>query len=145
MKTELNLEPLHIIIRRFEGFRSKPYLCPAGVWTIGYGTTKNITKNHPPVSVQQAEMMMRLDAFESYNLALKLSPVLQKHPMAACAIADFVYNLGATRYRASTLRRKVDAQDWQGVCEQLPKWVWGGGQKLPGLVLRRAVECSLIQ
>lgn len=145
MKKHLDLEPLHIIIRRFEGFRAKPYLCPAGVWTIGYGSTKGITKDHPPVTVQQAEAMMRLDAFGAYQSALALSPVLADHPEVACAIADFIYNLGAGRYRASTLRRRVEAQDWQGTCEQLLKWVWGGGRKLPGLILRRQVEIALIQ
>jgi lysozyme len=145
MKTELNLEPLHVIIRRFEGFRAKPYLCPAGVWTIGYGSTKSVTASHPPVSVQQAEAMMRLDALEAYRTALTLSPNLQGSAFAACAIADFVYNLGSGRYRASTLRRKVDAGDWPGTCEQLTKWVWGGGRKLPGLLLRRQVEIALVQ
>lgn len=145
MKKYIDLEPLHIIIRRFEGFRAKPYLCPAGVWTIGYGSTKGVTKDHPPVTKEQAEVMMRLDALDSHQAAVKLSPVLSSHPEVACAIADFIYNLGAGRYRASTLRRKVEVQDWPGVCEQLPKWVWGGGKKLPGLILRRSVEIALIQ
>lgn len=145
MKKHLDLEPLHIIIRRFEGFRSKPYLCPAGVWTIGFGSTKNVTASHAPVSLQQAEVMMRLDALEAHQTVLKISPVLQSHPLVACAIADFVYNLGAGRYRASTLRRKVDGEDWQGTREQLSKWVWGGGRKLPGLILRRQVEIQMIR
>jgi lysozyme len=145
MKQQIDLEPLHVIIRRFEGFRAKPYLCPAGVWTIGYGSTKNVTRTHPPVSVQQAEAMMRLDALEAHQTVTRISPVLQKYPEVACSIADFVYNLGAGRYLASTLRRKVDAEDWPGTCEQLTKWVWGGGRKLPGLVLRRQVEIALIQ
>jgi len=145
MKKQIDLEPLHVIIRRFEGFRSKPYLCPAGVWTIGYGSTRGITKDHPPVTEKQAEVMMRLDALGSYQQALELSPVLSNHPMIACAIADFIYNLGAGRYRASTLRRKVAERNWPEVCEQLARWVWGGGKKLPGLVARRAVEVRLVQ
>lgn len=145
MKKHIDLEPLNVIIKRFEGFRNKPYLCPAGVWTIGYGSTKGVTALHPPVSVQQAEAMMRLDALEAYQQALKLSPVLSSNHQTACAIADFIYNLGAGRYQASTLRRKVAEQNWSEVCEQLTKWVWGGGKKLPGLVLRRQVEIALIQ
>lgn len=140
----MNLEPLYGLIRRFEGFRSKPYLCPAGVWTIGYGTTKNVTKNHPTVSVQQAEPMMRADALEAYSSVTKVSPVLLPRPASACAMADFVYNLGMGRYRASTLRRKVDSGEWGSVPEQLRKWVWGGGKKLPGLVLRRQAEILLL-
>jgi len=144
MKTELTLDPLYDMIRVFEGFRSKPYLCPAGVWTIGYGSTKGVTKDSPAVSEHQAEVMMRLDAYRAYRAVLSISPILGAHPQAACAIADFVYNLGAGRYQASTLRRKIDQQDWQGAREQLPRWVWGGGRKLPGLVLRRAAEIRLM-
>lgn len=88
---------------------------------------------------------MTLDAFGAYQSALALSPVLSSHPMIACAIADFIYNLGAGRYRASTLRRKVEAQNWPETCEHLTKWVWGGGRKLLGLVLRRQVEIALIE
>jgi lysozyme len=60
------------------------------------------------------------------------------------AIADFCFNLGTTRYKASTLKRRVDAGDWPGAAEELAKWVWGGGQKLPGLVARRAAESLLL-
>jgi len=88
---------------------------------------------------------MRLDALRAYQETVNLSPVLLAHPLAACAIADFVYNLGAGRYRVSTLKRKIDAADWQGACEQLPRWVWGGGRKLPGLVVRRMAEIQLIR
>lgn len=88
---------------------------------------------------------MRLDALGAYQSVLALSPVLSGHPMVACAIADFIYNLGAGRYRASTLRRKVEAQNWPETCEHLTKWVWGGGRRLPGLILRRQVEIALIR
>lgn len=140
----MNLEPLYELIRRFEGFRSKPYLCPAGVWTIGYGTTKNVTKTHPVVSVQQAELMMRVDALEAYSSVTRMSPVLLTCPGHACAMADFVYNLGLGRYRASTLRRKIDSEEWGSVPSELRKWVWGGGKKLPGLILRRQAEILLL-
>lgn len=82
----------------------------------------------------------------AYALAvLKISPVLARHPEALCAIADFAYNLGTARYKASTLRRKIDAEDWDGAEEQINRWVFGGGKRLPGLVLRRAAEAALLQ
>jgi lysozyme len=56
------------------------------------------------------------------------------------AIMDFVYNLGVGRLQASTLRRKINVQDWRGAAKELRKWVYGGGRKLPGLVLRREAE-----
>ena len=60
------------------------------------------------------------------------------------AIADFCYNLGTTRYKSSTLRRKVRDSDWLDAADELQKWVWGGGRKLPGLVLRRQAEAALL-
>jgi lysozyme len=59
------------------------------------------------------------------------------------AIVDFAYNLGVGRLQTSTLRRKLNAQDWEGAKEQLRLWVRGGGRVLPGLVKRRDAECAL--
>lgn len=86
---------------------------------------------------QDAEVFMRA--------AGNLSPVLWFDEDKHSAIADFCFNLGTTRYKASTLKRRVDAGDWQGAAEELQKWVWGGGKKLPGLVARRAAEVELLR
>jgi len=48
------------------------------------------------------------------------------------------------RYRSSTLRKRVDAQDWAGAKQELARWVYGGGKKLPGLIRRRAAEATLL-
>ena len=139
-------DALLALIRKFEGLRLKPYLCPAGVPTIGYGHTgPDVRIGMPPISEPVAEAMMQQDAEVFHRAAGKLSPRLwlegdDKH----AAIADFCFNLGTTRYKASTLKRRVDAGDWQGAAEELEKWVWGGGKKLPGLVARRAAEANLL-
>jgi lysozyme len=57
---------------------------------------------------------------------------------------DFVYNLGIGRLQTSTLKRKINAQDWEGAKEQLMLWTRGGGKVLPGLVKRRQAECLLM-
>jgi lysozyme len=59
-------------------------------------------------------------------------------------MTDFAYNLGVARYRASTLRKRVDAGDWEDAKEQLMLWVRGGGKVLPGLVKRRKAEAALL-
>lgn len=143
----MNKEPLFKLIRLFEGFRSKPYICPAGVATIGYGSTgKDITMAHPPVTQVWAEARMSKDSDAFVIEAIKYSPILALPENAdkLCAIADFCYNLGSTRYKASTLRKKVNAGRWQDAGKELEKWVWGGGKKLPGLVTRRQAEKALI-
>ncbi|MBM9614727.1 lysozyme [Desulfobulbus rhabdoformis] len=61
------------------------------------------------------------------------------------AIADFAYNLGATRLAGSTLRRKINAGDFEGARAELKKWVCGGGRILPGLVLRREAEAAALR
>lgn len=136
---------LYGLIRRFEGLRLKAYLCPAGVWTLGYGSTGSDIKPGMTWTKEQAEERMRQDAHVFAGAAIKLCPVLPLHGEAkTAAIADFAYNLGATRLAGSTLRRKVNAQDWPAAQRELRKWVFGGGKKLPGLVIRREAECRLL-
>lgn len=137
------LTKLYELIRRFEGLRLRPYLCPAGIPTVGYGHTgPEVTLQSPPISPDFAEQLLTEDAEKHALVALKLSPNLSGDRL--CAIADFVYNLGPTRYKASTLRRKIRDGEWLDAAEELEKWVWGGGRKLPGLVARRAAEAALL-
>lgn len=141
----MNLEPLYDLIRKFEGLRLKPYLCPAGIPTVGYGHTgPEVRLDSPPISEGFAEELMREDVERFVRAALRLSPILAAEPARLCAVADFCFNLGTGRYKASTLKRKVDAGDWEEAAEQLGKWVWGGGRRLPGLVARRAAEAQLM-
>ncbi len=138
-------EALPSLIRRFEGLRLKPYLCPAGVPTVGYGHTgPEVKLGSPPIPRALAEAWLLEDARKACGQALKLSPILADNSDRLAAIADFIFNLGATRYRASTLRRRVNAGDWAEAAEEMHRWVWGGGRKLPGLVLRRAAESVLL-
>lgn len=139
------------LLRRFEGcHRIKkdglvyPYICPAGYPTQGYGRlVKNM--DAPPITRDQAEAWLVEDAARHLRLALTLSPGLADESDARrSAIASFVFNLGSGRYRASTLRKKVNAGDWEEAAEQLGKWVYGGGKKLPGLILRREAEARLL-
>lgn len=134
---------LKALIRRFEGLRLKAYLCPAGVPTIGYGSTGPDVKLGMSCTLEQAEARMASDA------AVFLAGTLASVPTAdtdgrRAALADFAYNLGLTRLKASTLRRRALANDWDGVRVELAKWVRGGGSVLPGLVVRRKVEAELL-
>jgi lysozyme len=137
------------LCKHFEGFRSKPYICPAGYWTIGYGTVykpdgSKVTMDHPAISKAEAEGWLLHELRYNYAAGvLRASPKLIHHPGALGAMIDFAYNLGTARYRASTLRRRINESDWDGAKEQLSKWVRGGGKALPGLVRRRAAEARL--
>ena len=133
------------LIRKFEGLRLKPYFCPAGVATIGYGHTgPDVSIKMAPITDPVAEAMLVRDADVFVKAAGNLSPVLWFDENKHAAIADFCFNLGSTRYKASTLRRKVNAGDWKAAQSELQKWVWGGGRKLPGLIARRKAEAVLL-
>lgn len=138
----MELEALYRLIRKYEGLRLKAYYCPAGVLTIGYGTTGPSVLLDSVWTKEQAESAMRSDAMKCVKAVLRNSPDVKGPTL--CALADFVYNLGEGRYRNSTLRRKVNAQDLEGTKSELLKWVYGGGKVLPGLVARRKEEASLI-
>lgn len=60
------------------------------------------------------------------------------------AIVDFCYNLGVGRLQTSTLRRKINEQDWAAAKDELKKWNKGGGKVLAGLDKRRKAECQLL-
>lgn len=123
--------------------RLKAYLCPAGVPTIGYGATGPDIKLGIKWTNEQAEARLDVDAARYRAAALKLCPGLSGDNLSA--IADFTYNLGATRLAGSTLRRKINAGNIEAARRELRKWVWGGGRKLPGLVIRREVEASILR
>lgn len=133
------------LCRRFEGCRLRAYLCPARVWTCGWGATGKDVKQGTRWTQAYADARLEADAWLYFREAARISPVLWLCPDdISAAIGDFVFNLGPGAYRASTLRKRVDAMDWQGAARELRKWVYGGGRKLPGLVLRREAEAQAI-
>lgn len=146
----MNLEPAEELCRIFEGFRSKPYLCPAGVPTVGYGSTyykdgRKVELSDPPISEPEARELLRFELAHTYAPGVaRLCPVLLGHEKKFNAIVDFAYNLGVGRLQTSTLRRKINAQDWDGAKEQLRLWTRGGGKVLSGLVKRREAEVFLL-
>jgi lysozyme len=145
------------LCRRFEGFSAKPYLCPAGVWTIGYGSTyyangDKVTKDDPNIDREYAERLLMHELVHTYAPgAIRQCPILltvaikDKDWGKLNAIVDFCYNLGVGRLQTSTLKRKINQQDWDGAIEQLKLWVRGGGKILRGLVIRRDAEAALMR
>lgn len=136
------------LCRRFEGWRSRPYACPAGVPTIGYGAThyldgRRVTMADPPISRETGERLLMRQITGTYLPgALALCPTADTDGRKA-ALADFAFNLGLTRLKGSTLRRRVLAGDWDGARAEMMRWTRGGGRVLPGLVARRKAEVEL--
>lgn len=139
------------LIRRFEGFYRGPYLCPAGVPTIGYGATyyedgRAVTLHDPIITRERAEELLLWHVRRVYlPAAIRLCPALvNETPGRLAAIIDFTFNLGAGNLKASTLRRRINAGDWGAVPAELRKWVKANGRTLRGLVLRREAEIELL-
>ncbi len=146
----MNIEIAVELCKRFEGFRARPYRCPAGVETIGFGSCwysdgRRVQMGDSPISVDLAESLLRHELRERYAPAvIRFCPALIVSTPRFNAILSWTYNLGAGRLQTSTLRRQVNQQDWPGSREQLMRWVRGGGRVLPGLVKRRAAEAALL-
>lgn len=141
------------LAKRFEGFEKRvkrgteiaavPYVCPAGFWTIGYGHL--CAQDHPPITQGEAEAYLAQDLVKALNATLRYCPVLATATeQRLAAIVDFTFNLGAGRLQTSTLRRRINQQDWPSAALELRRWIYGGGKILPGLVTRRDAEIALL-
>lgn len=142
------LEIAVAVCKRFEGFYPRPYLCPAGVPTIGYGTTyyedgSPVTLKDEPITRARAEELLRRQLSRVYSpQVLRLCPSLAGAERCG-ALLDFTYNLGASALKGSTLRKRINEGRWEAVPAELRKWVYAAGRKLRGLALRREAEVQL--
>lgn len=129
------------LIIHFEGFRAKAYRDSAGVWTIGFGSTKGV---HPGMVISRDQAGIRLyhdvDQAEEAVNRLVTVPLNQSQ---FDALVSFVYNLGPGALQKSTLLKRLNAGDYPGAAEEFMRWVKAGGKKLTGLVRRRAAERAL--
>lgn len=144
-----SIEIAAALARRFEGLYLTPYLCPAGVPTIGYGAT--YYEGGTPVKMTDAkitkeraeELLLWMVRTKYLPTVMRLCPKIDT-PERLASLIDFTFNLGGGNLKASTLRRKVNAGDWEAVPAELRKWTRGGGKVLRGLVIRREAEIALL-
>lgn len=129
------------IIKNFEGFRAKAYICPAGVLTIGYGTTSSVHRGQV-VNESQATALLARDVV-SFEREIKRSVKVPLEQHEFDALVSFVYNVGPGNFRSSTLLKRLNASAFQEVPAQMMRWNKGGGRVLEGLNRRRAAEGRL--
>jgi len=127
------------LIKRFEGFSSMVYICPAGYPTIGYGHLVRSGESYTEISETEAEELLRKDVELAERAVLRLANVPLTDGQFD-ALVSFTFNLGSGAFQRSTLRRKVNRQAHAEVPAQLMRWVWAGGRKLNGLAHRRRAE-----
>ena len=137
------------LCRKFEGLYLTPYLCSAGVPTIGYGATfyedgTRVTLADAPITKERAETLLRWHITRHFMpQTIKLCPGADT-PGRIAALCDFAFNLGTGNLMASTLRRRVNAGQWADVPAQFMRWNKAGGRVLRGLTRRRAAEVEMI-
>ena len=143
------------LIKKYEGLVDgdqrtpglDPYLCPAGVPTIGWGSTWDerggpITMDHPPITLIEAQILLSREVQHVEAAVGKLVRAELTQGMFD-ALVSFTYNLGTGNLQASTLRHKLNRGDYEMAADEFPKWRKAGGRVLTGLVRRRAEERAL--
>jgi lysozyme len=136
------------IIKKYEGFSSKPYLCPAKVPTIGYGSTyyedgSKVKLTDSPITQERATDLLEalLVSFERAVDSYCIDTINQSQFDALCS---FAYNCGVGNLKSSTLLKKVNVNpDNPTIKDEFLKWTKGGGKTLPGLIRRRTEEAQL--
>jgi len=159
------------LMHQFEGCRNKPYLCPAHIWTIGYGhvlyqeqirlpmmrpegkTTADIAmiRKEMPLkpedsrvwSKKEIEELFEADVASFERGVLRLVPGVVGRQGSFDALVSISFNFGLGNLQRSTIRMKANRGDWEGAAEAFMVWTKGGGKELPGLVRRRKAEKAL--
>ena len=137
------------IIKHFEGYSSTVYADPIGIPTIGYGSIwdkegNRLTMGHEPITEAEAEFLLvrELKHVEAAVTKLIRVPLTENQ---FSAVGSLTYNIGSGRLKSSTLRAKLNREDYLGASAEFPKWRRAGGRILNGLVRRRKAERELFE
>lgn len=136
------------LLIRWEGLVLQPYLCSAGVPTIGLGSThymdgRRVKMTDPPITREHAMTLARFTLRSEYLRAVRGGVPNLVDPRKVGALTSLVYNIGPRAFLASTLRRKINDEQWDDVPAQWLRWDKAGGRQIRGLALRRAAELKM--
>ncbi len=143
------------LICEFEGYhrrlpdgRAAPYLCPAGVPTVGYGSIwrpdgTRVAMADPPITRVEALARLGDEVARKCETAVVRHITVPLHPLMHGALVSWTYNLGAGALAGSTLKRVVNAREWGRVMAEFRKWRMAKGVVLGGLVRRREAEAAM--
>ena len=155
------------LMHQYEGYRNKPYLCPAHIWTIGYGHvlyqeqiklpvvrvdgyTGMIRKEMPLKpednrvwTKEEIEKLFADDVASFERGVLRLAPPVAGRQGAFDACVSFAFNAGLGTFQRSSIRMKLNRGDWEGAADALLLYCMGGGKILAGLKKRRDAEKAL--
>lgn len=135
------------LLEEEEGWRASPYLCPAKVWTIGYGSTlwedgKPVKSTDKPIDKERGKAVVEAHLMKSvYPSMKKIKVELNQNQIDA--IASFIYNIGGKAFESSSMFKRINESNFSAAALEFDKWTRGGGKVLPGLVRRRKKEKEL--
>ena len=147
-------------IKKDEGVRSRPYQCPALLWTVGVGHV--IDPNHAKVKLADRKQLPIPDGWDRVLSAIEIDEILKKDlnrfeagvlrlikvkltQGQFDALVSFSFNVGLGNLQNSTLRMKINRGDYEGAAEQFLVWTKAGGKVLKGLVIRRTHEKEMFE
>jgi len=129
------------LIKRFEGLQLKAYKCPAGVMSIGYGHTKDVSPTDE-ITEEKATELLKLDVKHADRVVSFYTKNLTQNQFDA--LVSFVFNVGSGNFKSSTLLKKINADPKDPTIRtEFEKWVKSSGEVLPGLIARRRAESEL--
>ena len=129
------------LIKKFEGCELEAYQCSAGVWTIGYGHTKDVVEGMT-ITQEEAEQML-VDELHEYESYIDKYVTVALNQNQFDALVSWVYNLGPANLSASTMLKVLNSGEYEDVPAQMKRWNKAGGKVLEGLIRRREAEACL--
>ena len=131
------------LIKHFEGCQLQAYQCPAGKWTIGYGSTRDVYEGKV-ITQSEANDRLRRDLWNTQQVVSHVVTTdLTDNEFSA--LVSFAFNIGAGNFQNSTLLHLLNNKQMDQIPNEFLRWDHGGGKLLPGLHLRRVAESELFQ
>ena len=136
------------LIKEFESFKSKPYLCPSRIPTTGFGSTyypdgKKVTLQDKEITEEKAFEILEYIANKDFGSNINKVVKVPLNQNQFDALVSFAYNVGNGNFNSSTLLRKLNSSDYEGAANEFKKWNRSGGKILAGLARRRKAEKEL--
>lgn len=130
------------IIKHYEGCRLKPYRCPAGKMTIGYGHVIQPGEVFKEMTIDYAESLLEWD-LQRFAKAVDEAVKVHVTDNQFGALVSFAYNIGIGAFKESTLLKKLNDEKYKEAVGQFLRWIYANTKELPGLVKRRVAERNL--
>jgi len=141
-KMKISKEGLSLI-KKFEGCELEAYKCAAGVWTIGYGSTKGVKEGDTHTQEEADKLLLHeMDEYEGYINEMVTTNLKQNQ---FDSLVSWVFNLGPANLKASTMLKVLNLGNLEGVPEQMKRWNKANGKTLDGLIRRRKAEALLFE